>query len=153
MSETVTRRRRWPWVVLAVLLLLVAGPLAWKYRPLNATERKLVGAWAPVSEPNNRVRFMATHRVGRNSRSRVLLPTGGVEDDIRHFEEFASWTANSNELRLTLDTEFTGSVSLPFRIQFMCYRLLGLTAETTPISFEDENRLVVGRQVYVRVAE
>lgn len=45
MTETVKRRRRWPWAVLAAALLLVVGPIAWQFRPLNATERQLVGRW------------------------------------------------------------------------------------------------------------
>lgn len=46
MTETVKkRRRRWPWVVLAAVLLLALGPKAWQLRPLNATERQLVGKW------------------------------------------------------------------------------------------------------------
>lgn len=38
-------KRRWPWVVLAVVVLFAGPPLAWRYRPLNATERRLVGTW------------------------------------------------------------------------------------------------------------
>jgi len=38
-------RRRWPWAILAVVLLLVGGPIAWRFRPLNETERRLVGTW------------------------------------------------------------------------------------------------------------
>lgn len=45
MSVTVKKRRRWPWIVLAVVLLLVALPVAWRLRPLSATERSLVGRW------------------------------------------------------------------------------------------------------------
>ena len=47
MTETVKKRRRWPWVILAAVLLLVGGPIAWRLRPLNATERRLVGTWTP----------------------------------------------------------------------------------------------------------
>ena len=44
--ETVPkRRRRWPWIVLTALLLFAGPPIAWRYRPLNATERRLVGTW------------------------------------------------------------------------------------------------------------
>ena len=44
MSETV-RRRRWPWVVLVTTLVIVGGPIAYRFRPLNAAERALVGRW------------------------------------------------------------------------------------------------------------
>lgn len=45
MAEIAKKRRRWPWVVLAVCLLLAIGQVAWKFRPLNAVERPLVGRW------------------------------------------------------------------------------------------------------------
>jgi len=45
MSDTVKKPRRWPWIVLAAVLLLICGPIAWRTRPLNATERRLVGHW------------------------------------------------------------------------------------------------------------
>ncbi len=45
MSGTIPKRRRWPWIILAAVLLFVGGPVAWQYRPLNATEKALVGVW------------------------------------------------------------------------------------------------------------
>lgn len=45
MTETVKRRHRWAWLVLAAVLLLVGGRVAWRSRPLNAIERRLVGDW------------------------------------------------------------------------------------------------------------
>lgn len=47
MSDIVKRRHRWPWAILAVLLLLAGGPIAWRFRPLNAAETALVGEWRP----------------------------------------------------------------------------------------------------------
>lgn len=46
MPESIRTRRRWPWVVLATAILLIGGRVAWRFRPLNATERALVGRWA-----------------------------------------------------------------------------------------------------------
>lgn len=45
MPSTTPKRRRWPWVILAGVLLLVGGPIVWQFRPLNATEKALVGVW------------------------------------------------------------------------------------------------------------
>ncbi len=45
MSGTPMKRRRWPWIMLAAVVLFASPPLAWQYRPLNATERRLVGTW------------------------------------------------------------------------------------------------------------
>lgn len=51
MPEIPIRRRRWPLWLLAVVLLLIAGPIAWRWRPLNATERALLGTWR-IAQPN-----------------------------------------------------------------------------------------------------
>lgn len=45
MTETVKRRRRWPWGVFATILLLIVGAVGWAFRPLNATEKALIGRW------------------------------------------------------------------------------------------------------------
>lgn len=45
MTETVRKRLRWPWMALAVVLLLVGGPIAWRFRPLNKSERRLLGTF------------------------------------------------------------------------------------------------------------
>ena len=55
MTAIAVRRRRWPWVVISVVLLIVGVPLAWKFRPLNATERKLVGVWSRPKWPGKRI--------------------------------------------------------------------------------------------------
>ena len=45
MMETAKRRRSWLWRTLAVLLLAIAGPIGWRFRPMNPLERRLVGTW------------------------------------------------------------------------------------------------------------
>lgn len=45
MHELVPKRRRWWWLVLVAGLLLLGAPLARRFRPLNGTERALVGRW------------------------------------------------------------------------------------------------------------
>lgn len=44
------KRRRWPYVLAALAVLLVA-PFAWKLRPLTATERSLLGTWRYRAAP------------------------------------------------------------------------------------------------------
>lgn len=43
-------QHRWKWgLAIAMLVLLVGAPLAWRFRPLNSTERQLVGIWTTPS--------------------------------------------------------------------------------------------------------
>lgn len=41
-----THRRRRQWLVAAMAMAVVALPALWQYRPLNSTERSLVGIWS-----------------------------------------------------------------------------------------------------------
>jgi len=49
MAEIARRCRRWPWLIIPAILL--GGLIAWRCRPLNAEERRLVGIWRRVSGP------------------------------------------------------------------------------------------------------
>lgn len=46
MTEPVKTRRRWLWGLPLFLGLVIGGPIAWRFRPLNDMERRLVGRWA-----------------------------------------------------------------------------------------------------------
>lgn len=45
MSATVRSRRRWWCTTAIVALILASAVIAWIFRPLNTTERSLVGTW------------------------------------------------------------------------------------------------------------
>lgn len=45
MAETSINRRRWLWLILSAVLILIGGPIVWRLRPLNALEKRLVGEW------------------------------------------------------------------------------------------------------------
>lgn len=153
MSETVTRRRRWPWVVLAMVVLLVAGPLAWKYRPLNATERKLVGVWALVSQPEQKIRFSPSRRIGNNMHSTTSLATGVETTEFGDFQDFGSWAASSRGVRVDLDPELMPPQPWFERVQFVFLRLFGIEEDGFPITFDGEDHLVFEGDVLMRVPE
>lgn len=153
MSETVTRRRRWPWVVLAVLLLLVAGPLAWKYRPLNATERKLVGVWAVASKPEQKIRFSPSRRIGNNMHSTTSLATGVETTEFGDFQDFGTWAASSDGVRFDPDPEFMPPQPWSERVQVVFLRLFGIEDDRLPIRFDGKDHLVFEGDVLMRVPE
>ena len=45
MPERSNKCRHWPWVLLAIGLILAVGRVAWRWRPLTETEKSLVGTW------------------------------------------------------------------------------------------------------------
>ena len=48
MTAPVSRRRAWAYCLVAFFALAILGRFAWSYRPLNETERSLVGTWTFV---------------------------------------------------------------------------------------------------------
>jgi hypothetical protein len=97
MSETVNRRRRrWPWVILTVILLLVGGSVAWNLRPLNANERAMVGLWK--NGPSYRV-FTA------NRRYVVYEPAPG--GSVRKIAS-GSWYVENDRLGCCMDMRTAG---------------------------------------------
>jgi len=62
MTETVKKRCRWPWVIGTVALALIGGPIAWEFRPLSATEKRLVGDWYDPIQPEAGIRFYGDRR-------------------------------------------------------------------------------------------
>lgn len=53
-AEVPKKRRRWRWIALALLMLLVGGPIAWRFRPLNEHERQVLGKYEVQFSPQIR---------------------------------------------------------------------------------------------------
>ncbi len=83
------KRRRWPWVVLVTTLVIVGGPLAYRFRPLNAAERALVGRW--------------TDNGGEFATIFQLNPDRTMVED----ETVGSWSASGTALYLHTPLEAT----------------------------------------------
>lgn len=103
MSESVKKRRRWPWVVLAAVLLLFGGPIAWSFRPLTAVERSLIGTWtsAGVRGSTTSSQLPKSLRFMPNRRWSVRMAQG-------EFREIGSWDAGPTDLRRYYDVQYYG---------------------------------------------
>jgi len=89
MSETAKRRRRWPWLFLAALLVLVGGPVAWQFRPLTPAERALVGHWRSSVHD-------ADYHLSSDHRFQLTLDLGDQESlPVR-----GSWTASGSSFHV-----------------------------------------------------
>ena len=106
MTETAKRRRRWPWIVLAGVLILIAGALAWPFRPLNPTEQQLVGRWLYGSEVH--IQFDANRRY----HVPMFTTKSGISE--LTFQERGNWTASDGQVTLFYDAL---DENLPWRVR------------------------------------
>ncbi len=114
MIENVKKRRRWPWAILVVVLLLVGGAIAWQFRPLNAAELAIVGKWA-MAEPSGPIAH--------------FRPDRSVFMDGR---EIAAWSASENSLSLKYRVSIRDNPTQKWSDRFWTY----LTLLIFPRSFE-----------------
>ena len=96
MTETAKRRRRWPGIVLAAVLLPVCGSMAWRFRPLNTVERAMVGHWT----------FLATSAETRASFS--------TDRTFKMDEVVGSWSVSGSTLWLRTPFTFAQTAGLPW---------------------------------------
>lgn len=95
MSEGTSKRRRWLIWLLVVVGILFCAPLAWRYRPMSETERRLVGTWV-IGNEKDRSRIELT-------RGRRVVATGGGAKTL------GTWYASDGELFVSYDLPFPQS--------------------------------------------
>ncbi len=102
------KRRLGAWIGLAVVLLCAIAPLVWRYRPLNQTERALLGTWKPdefsrTANPADRITLTADRRfVWRmdDSGTAIRVPF-----------TYGCWSASNEGLFFKLDSPKPTSVA------------------------------------------
>ncbi len=141
MSDTVRKRRRWPWVVLAALLL-ISGPVAWQFRPLNQMELALVGKWRSA-DPDRKLHVEIQLAANRRYRTMVRGDETGTGT--------GPWTARGNTLYLGQDVSFWGETGMPWRMRFQdCLGTL-FTVETVDLRVDGPDRVWLEGYEFVRV--
>jgi hypothetical protein len=96
MTETVKKRRSWPWVVLSLGAVVLSGRFAWQNRPLNETEIWMLGPWTNwgADNPGNffpeSFQFEPDRRYSYNSDETGTWSAAGDEVQLR--PDGAAWT-------------------------------------------------------------
>lgn len=134
-AETVRKRRRWPWVLLAAVLLLVGGRIAWRYRPLSDSEKRLVGGWALWLPQDETFRFGADRRF-------FVRGTHGGE-----------WSASETAFYVNSNVSFSALDRFPVGERLTTYVRMRLSAETYAIEWEGPDVFWWGGGKFVRVPE
>jgi hypothetical protein len=106
MTETANKRRRWPWVILGSLLLLIGGAIAWQlrpgFRPLNAFEVSLLGTWRSSDE------MRLFDEIALTADRRFVLVKGHVSGA----KPNGRWAASSGTLILYLEAKSRNPIQL-----------------------------------------
>ena len=134
MSEAAKRRCRWPWVVLAAVLLLVAGSITWRFRPLNATESALVGHWLDPAA-NVQVEFRSDRR---------LLADG---------QDIAAWSASEKAISLRYPPAFGDNASLHWPKRLVLYFRMLVVPLPYEFEWDGSYRMIWNSTEFVRVSD
>ena len=93
MTAPVSRRRVWAYCLVAFFALAILGRFAWSYRPLNETERRLVGTWTFVPFDTDPADSVNCYSLNSNRRY-ILRDTQSGAEILA-----GSWSARSGRLR------------------------------------------------------
>lgn len=141
MTEALKKRRRWPWVLVA-LVLMTAASFAWRSRPLNEMERALVGEWRSA-DPDRKLHVAIQLAANRRYRTTVSGNETGTGT--------GRWTARGNTICFGQDVSFWGETGMPWRIRFQnCFNTL-LTVETVDFRVDGPDRVWLEGHEFVRV--
>jgi len=161
MSATAKRRRRWPWIVLAAVLLVVGGPIAWRFRPLNATERALVGRWKCVDDvsvfelsADRRFHWKSVDSDFING----LSATHRAEPLLFHLVDSrlltmqGHWSATKSSLSFRDDIDLDNFSFLPWLSRMRAYAVV-TAPSTAEVRWHGPDRLEVCGHEFARVQE
>ena len=137
MSEAFKKRRRWRWVMAATILLLLVAVFGWRYRPLNSTERTLIGVW---QEPEGlgEFRFESNRRfVSSSNRNKEPDMTGG-------------WSASPGMLALGSDVSLRNLTGLAWGTAVKVY-FKAKSPDPVEIRMDGPDRFWLDGHEFVRV--
>lgn len=133
-------RRRWLVGVTAAFVPVVGVMLAWPFRPLNGTERQLVGTWLLLGDRPQFLRFTVDRR---------LRYAGGSQP----FEEIGTWSAGERglEVRFHADQARIAKQGWLARLEDLSGRLQG--RKPSVLKFHGGDRALIYGHECERVAE
>jgi hypothetical protein len=134
MTEIVPKRRRWLWLIVATAFALIGGSIVWRLRPLNATERRLLGSWSPTHTAQGPFTFCEDRTFYWSHPNGFVASRG-------------TWSCSENSLELAFDHD--GGLSVK-QLLFRLYRRVA-GHDRQPLRFDDAG--IVLRDIpYARVA-
>jgi len=140
LSETVKRRRRWPWWLLVTVLLLGSGWIAWRFRPLNATERTLVGRWESIDD-GSLYEFAASRRFQTtNPDSRVATMQG-------------LWSATDSSLSFRDHVPRAKFSHLPWLKRMRAYAVVTFLPSTAEVRWHSPDRFEMYGYEFARIPD
>ena len=161
MSVSVKKRRRWPRIVLAGLILIVGAPIAWRFRPLSAAERTLVGRWGSTDglssfdlSANRRFHWESVDKgfvygLSATHRSQPIL---FHMVDSRFLTMDGHWSATRSFLSFRDDVEPDNFPFLPWLGRMRAYAVVTF-ASTAEVHWDGPDRFELCGQEFTRVQD
>ncbi len=123
--------------MLAAVVLLIGGPVAWSYRPLNSVERAVVGRWWD-RDYRGMIELGADRRFQANvSSARLSLREG-------------SWRASGTSIDLSEDRPDLIRGSLPWTMRLRSY-LSSFSTPPTQLRLDGPDRLWLADEDFDRL--
>lgn len=153
-TETPKKKRRWPWMVAGLFLLLAVAPAAWqRYRPLTDIEQRLVGDWLEVSDGED---LEAIHF----RPDRTWYQTGfmanpkrpGFRVQVRSQQPKVTWSGSGTTLTRTYDRPWDTDDLESFLFS-LAVRICGGDARPSQFTLSGPDRLTIDEKTYERFDE
>lgn len=148
-SSPTPRRRGRRWGILAIAFALACGAAVWKFRPLNATERTLVGKCRSVGGGAYWIEFRPDRRF-----ETTKVPFVHANDLGRHEWrrlESGIWGASHDVLTLHYTTA-DSNPSLAGRFTHLVKGLFRTRTESTPLEVEGRDKFYAFDEPFFRQA-
>lgn len=153
MIEAKKKQRRWPWLVLGVVGILVGGQIAWLLRPLNATESRLVGYWIHAQTGSN---FNYRFHSDRRFESEELRPTRApatFDFFLRDASQGWKWSASRDRIHMILRPVARDRDPLTTRVLTIARKLIGTHRSSVSLRIVDTDHIVIDGEEFVRSTE
>lgn len=151
MSKTPGKRSHWPWWILLATIAVMAAPVAWRYRPLNATERLLVGTW--LDKDDVRTTFSEQRRFVEPLCIAISSGSGDHRIPMDGFTSEGAWSASGGQLTMQSDP-YEPDGPLHSRVAEYVLRWIGRDNKVVqPLRFDGDDQVWIGKVRMKRIRD
>lgn len=148
MNPVARKNRRWRWGLLAPALLVIAGPIAGRWRPLNATERTLVGTWSS-GVPGTKLQFSPDRRVD----GEFYLKANRLGEPFALFVNGGTWSVAGDSIRIHRPRSVLSGIRQSGFLSFLQSLATGSHLDVLTLRVEGPDQVAIEGQSLGRLPE